>query len=696
MTKLKTPIAYLKGVGPARAELLQQELGIFFFEDLLYHFPFRHIDRSVIHSITSLIESPVHVQVQGRITNIKELGQGKAKRLTAKLQDETGSIELVWFKGAKWFKKWLEPNKSYLVYGRVTSYNRKLNIAHPEMEESNKTKLNALGLQSVYPLTEKLKSRKIDHKVLGQLIDNLFAIKDLDIPNFIPEEIRQKTNIGNRKEQLYRIHKPRTYEDVQIAQYYIKFEELFTLQMGIQKKRLVTRKIEGVSFEHVGKSFNAYFHDVLKFELTQAQKRVIKEIRQDMRSGFQMNRLLQGDVGSGKSIVAVLTMLIAIDNGFQCALMAPTEILAQQHFEGFQEELEHIGVRSALLTGSVKGKARKEILAQLEAGEIHILFGTHALIEDPVIFNNLGYVVIDEQHRFGVAQRARLHRKGSIPPHVLVMTATPIPRTLAMTIYGDLEVSVIDELPGGRKPIKTAHRWESNRLAIVGFLKRQIKEGRQVYVVFPLIEESETLDYQNLLDGFDHLLHHFPRPEFQVGMLHGKMSPADKEAVMERFKNNEIQILASTTVIEVGVNVPNATVMVIENAEKFGLAQLHQLRGRVGRGGHQSYCILRTGNKLSDQGRERIGAMVRTTDGFELAEIDLKLRGPGDLEGTQQSGLLALKMASIVHDSGILQSAKISAFELLKEDPNLLNEKNRALRMELNSRKGGIDWSTIS
>jgi len=688
-------IEFLKGVGPQRAEILQKELGIFTFTDLLNHFPFRYVDRTQIYKIADVREDMPHIQLKGILSNLREQGKPRQKRLTATFSDESGSIDLVWFKGVNWLKNNLTSGKTYILFGKPTQFNRKLNIAHPELETEDKS-LAQPRFQAVYPSTEKLRNRKIDNRQMINMMLNLFEHASCSIPEILPLEVVKKLKLINRELAYKWIHFPSNHDEMNAALNRLKFEEFYILQLSIQRLRIKRQSFKGLVFSKVGDHFNKFYHEQLSFELTEAQKRVIREIRADLGSGHQMNRLLQGDVGSGKSIVAFLCLLLAIDNGYQASLMAPTEILANQHFIGFKDRLEAIGVTSALLTGSTKTAARKKILADLAEGKIDILMGTHALIEQPVVFQKQGLVIIDEQHRFGVAQRAGLWQKSDSPPHVLVMTATPIPRTLAMTVYGDLDVSKIDELPGGRKPVVTAHRKESHRLRVRGFMKEEIDKGRQVYVVFPLIEESETLDYKNLNEGFDHIVDFFKRPTYQVDMLHGKMKAVDKEAAMKRFKDGVCDILVSTTVIEVGINVPNATVMVIESAEKFGLAQLHQLRGRVGRGGEQSYCILMTGHKLSAVARERLQAMVTTSDGFQIAEFDLKLRGPGDIEGTRQSGLLDLKLASITRDEGILIAARNEARLTLEKDPQLRLQEHSALLSFIRASKGYQDWSRIS
>lgn len=685
----------MKGVGPQRAELLQKELGIFTFNDLLHHFPFRYIDRTKIHQVNELQPDMPYVQLKGVLSNLSLQGKPRQQRLTARFSDESGRVDLVWFRGVKWLSTALKSNQTYLLFGKPSIFNGKINIAHPELESPD-SQLGLPQFQPVYPNTEILRNRKIDNKVYRKLFTTLFENPQFSIPEILPDSILSRQQLIDRSLAFKWVHNPGNAKEMNLALERLKFDEFFVLQASILRLKKNRTAFKGMVFNKIGEKFNAYYSGQMEFDLTNAQKRVIKEIRADIGSGKQMNRLLQGDVGSGKSIVAFLSMLIALDNGYQAALMAPTEILATQHYEGFKDKLDAIGVQAALLTGSTKKKERTRILGGLESGEIDILIGTHALIEDPVQFKNQGMVIIDEQHRFGVAQRAKLWQKAQFPPHVLVMTATPIPRTLAMTVYGDLDVSKIDELPGGRKPIKTAHRWESHRLRVRGFIKEQVDAGRQVYIVFPLIEESETLDYKNLQEGFDHLLEYFERPKYQIDMLHGRMKPEEKDAVMDRFKNGVSHILVSTTVIEVGINVPNATVMVIESSEKFGLAQLHQLRGRVGRGSEQSYCILMTGNKLTKVAKERLGAMVKTTDGFEIAEYDLKLRGPGDIEGTRQSGLLDLKLASIVKDEALLERAREEAFLVLEKDADLLLPEHQRLREYIRQVKGFVDWSRVS
>ncbi len=668
---LQTPIEFLKGVGPQRAELLREELGVRTYFDLLNHFPFRYVDRSQYHEIKDLPQVDTHVQIKGRIIQVAETGGGRQKKLLAKFQDETGMIELVWFQGAKWIKPLLKVGVEYQVFGRPKIFGNTWNIPHPEIVEW-KDVLIKTGLQAVYSSTEKLTSKGLHSKGIEKLMASLLPqIKGM-IGETLSPEIIHRHNLMKREHAYMLIHMPQTQQDFINARYRLKFEELFFLQLELlMRKQIGMQRSKGFVFSEVGDLFNTFYEKHLPFDLTNAQKRVIKEIRKDFLSGQHMNRLLQGDVGSGKTLVALLTMLIGVGNGFQAALMAPTEILANQHYETIRELLSQLPIQVHLLTGSTVKKERTVIHNDLQEATCHLLIGTHALLEDTVQFKNLGIVVIDEQHRFGVAQRAKMWKKNILPPHVLIMTATPIPRTLAMTFYGDLEVSVIDELPPGRKPITTVHRYESNRLRVFGFMKEEINKGRQIYIVYPLISESETLDFNNLLSGFEAISRAFPLPEYRVSMVHGKMKPSDKDFEMQRFVKGETQIMVATTVIEVGVNVPNASVMIIESAERFGLSQLHQLRGRVGRGSDQSYCILMTGYELSKDSLKRMETMVSTNDGFEIAEVDLQLRGPGDLMGTQQSGTLELKIADLSRDGQLVSMARDTARELLKEDPSL-------------------------
>tara|TARA_R110002049_G_scaffold140124_1_gene301097 strand:- start:543 stop:2642 length:2100 start_codon:yes stop_codon:yes gene_type:complete len=670
---LQTPIVYLKGVGPNRAETLQSELGIHTYQDLINLFPNRYIDKTQYYKIGQLQRTSSDVQIVGKIVNIKTVEQKKGKRLVAKFIDDTGEMELVWFRGQKWIRENLKLNIPYVIFGKVNWFNGTFSMPHPEMElwEDHEKGLK-IYMQPVYPSTEKLANKGITNRVTNKLIQQLFLETKGRFKETLSPGLISELSLISKAEALFNIHFPKNQELLAKAQFRLKFEELFYIQLQLISKNLMHKqKIKGYNFDKVGTLFKTFYEQHLPFELTNAQKRVIKEIRADLGSNAQMNRLLQGDVGSGKTIVALMTMLLAIDNGFQACLMAPTEILANQHFMGIKDLLGNIGVNTALLTGSVKKSARKLIHEQLENGELHILIGTHALLEDKVAYNNLGLAIVDEQHRFGVAQRAKLWHKNDIPPHILVMTATPIPRTLAMSLYGDLDISTIDELPPGRKPIKTVHRYDSNRLKVFQFIRDEIKKGRQVYVVYPLIQESEALDYKDLMDGYESIARDFPMPDYQISIVHGKMKPADKDYEMERFVKGETQIMVATTVIEVGVNVPNASVMIIESAERFGLSQLHQLRGRVGRGADQSFCILMTGHKLSSDSKTRLETMVDTNDGFQIAEVDLKLRGPGDLMGTQQSGVQNLKIADIIKDNDILKTARYHALKILREDISL-------------------------
>ena len=691
---LITPIEYLKGVGPQRAEVLKKELGIYTFQDLIEYYPFRYVDRSEHHKIRDLVHLEGLAQLRGRITQFTESGTGRNKRLTAKFEDDTGMIDLVWFKGGSWIKKTLEVGKEIQVYGKPKLFANRWNIPHPEISSINKQEV---GFQPVYSSTERLSSMNLNTKGIEKIVRNLLSEDSMKFEEILPHDFRTKYRLVGRDLAVRGVHIPKTEQQVQAARFRLKFEELFFLQMELlMRKKIAIQKSKGFIFAKVGKKFNS-FYDVLPFDLTGAQKRVLKEIRRDMNTGHHMNRLLQGDVGSGKTLVALLSMLLGIDNDFQAALMAPTEILAIQHFESISEFLEGLDVKVALLTGSTKKKDRIVLHEQLLNGEIDILIGTHALLEDVVQFKNLGLVVIDEQHRFGVKQRARMWKKNTTPPHVLIMTATPIPRTLAMTFYGDLDVSVIDELPLGRKPITTLHKKDANRLRVFGFLKEEIAKGRQVYIVYPLIHESETLDFNNLMDGYEAISRTFPLPDYRVSIVHGKMKPEDKEFEMNRFAKGETQIMVATTVIEVGVNVPNASVMIIESAERFGLSQLHQLRGRVGRGAEKSYCILMTGDKISPDTKKRIDTMVRTNDGFEISEVDLQLRGPGDLLGTQQSGLLELKIANLSKDGHVVELARNAAKEILTADPLLEKTEYAGIRSKLNSMlRSRPNWGKIA
>ncbi|AXT58597.1 ATP-dependent DNA helicase RecG [Aquimarina sp. AD1] len=677
---LQTPIDYLKGVGPSRADLLRTELGVHTCQDLVNLFPNRYIDKTNYYKISELQRTSAEVQMVGKIVHIKMVEQKRGKRLVAKFIDDTGEMELVWFRGHKWIKENLKLNTPYVIFGKTKYYNG-FSMPHPEMELLSEHEKNLkVMMQPVYPSTEKLSNRGITNRVLSKMMQQLFLDTKARFYDTLSEEIRSELKLIHKSEAILNIHFPKNQELLAKAQYRLKFEELFYIQLQLITKKLIRKqKIKGFPFTEVGDYFTNFYNNHLPFELTNAQKRVIKEIRKDIGSSAQMNRLLQGDVGSGKTIVALMTMLLAIDNGFQACLMAPTAILANQHYQGIVELTQELDINVRLLMGSSKAKERREIHQELEEGTLHILIGTHAVLEDKVKFKNLGLAIIDEQHRFGVAQRSKLWHKNTYPPHILVMTATPIPRTLAMSLYGDLDISVIDELPPGRKSIKTVHRYDSNRLKVFKFIAEEIQKGRQIYVVYPLIQESEALDYKDLMDGYESIARSFPTPSYQISIVHGKMKPADKDYEMERFVKGETNIMVATTVIEVGVNVPNASVMIIESAERFGLSQLHQLRGRVGRGAEQSFCILMTSHKLSSDSKTRLETMVRTNDGFDIAEVDLKLRGPGDIMGTQQSGVLNLKIADIVRDNDVLQTARYYAMKILKEDPALSLEKNKVL-----------------
>lgn len=696
---LSTPIEYLKGVGPIRAELLKKEIGIFMFEDLLTFYPFRYVDRSQFSTINQISEESGYVQLCGKLKGLKTIGEGRAKRLSGYLEDETGELELVWFQGLKWVTEKIKPNLDYIVFGKPTYFAGRFNMAHPEIEAVNDEENQPIiTLQPFYNSSEKLKTKGLDSRGIAKLTKVLVLQLAGNVPETLSESIIRKFDFISKENAYRNIHHPEDEILLSKAQTRLKFEELFFIQLGLLKQKYVrTTKSQGHVFQVVGENFNTFYKNYLPFELTGAQKRVIKEIRADCGSGRQMNRLMQGDVGSGKTVVALMCMLLAIDNDFQACMMAPTEILAQQHFTSISRLLAQMPIKVDLLTGSSKSSERKNLRKKLLSGENQILIGTHALIEDTVVFKNLGFVVIDEQHRFGVEQRAMMWTKNIIPPHVLVMTATPIPRTLAMTVYGDLDYSAIDELPPGRKPIQTFHFYDSKRAQLFNFLKLKIKEGRQVYIVYPLINESEKLDLKDLMDGYESISRSFPLPEYAISIVHGQMKPEAKDYEMQRFVKGETQIMVATTVIEVGVDVPNASVMVIENAERFGLSQLHQLRGRVGRGADQSYCILMTGFKLTSDARTRIETMVKTTDGFEIAEVDMKLRGPGDMQGTQQSGVLDLKIADIIKDEKILKSARNLAMEILDADPELQKPENEILSGRLiQIRKQHHDWSRIS
>ena len=696
---LDRPIEYLKGIGPQRAEVLKKELNIFLYKDLLTYFPFRYVDRTKFHTISEAADEMPFIQLRGFLLKMDLVGQKSTKRLVVLFKDNTGIIELVWFKSYNWVSKQLKLGSEYIVFGKPSLFNGKFNIPHPEISVITEDLLKQQSaFQSVYNSTEKLKLFGLDSEGIRKAQRNLLIqLQITDIQENLSNELINDYHLMSRFEAFKFIHFPNSNKQIKEATLRLKFEELFYIQLRLLKiNKIRANTVKGFVFSKVGILFNDFFKLHLPFELTNAQKRVIKEIRLDMGSGRQMNRLLQGDVGSGKTLVALMSMLLALDNDFQTCLMAPTEILAQQHFETFKHFLKSINIKVALLTGSSKIKNRRIIHQQLLDGEINILIGTHALIEDVVQFKNLGLVVIDEQHRFGVAQRAKLRAKNSCPPHMLIMTATPIPRTLAMTFYGDLDTSIIDELPPGRKPIKTIHYLETHRLRVIGFIKEQIALGKQIYVVYPLIKESEKLDYQNLQQGYDDLVQEFKPPNYQISILHGKLTHDQKEFEMRRFIEHQTQIMVATTVIEVGVNIANASVMIIESAERFGLSQLHQLRGRVGRGADQSYCVLMTGYKLGQDSRLRMETMVRTNDGFEISEVDLKLRGPGDIEGTQQSGVLDLKLANLAQDGQILQLARQAAQSILDEDVNFELEKNKVFENELFLlQKNKPNWSKI-
>lgn len=693
---LDTSIEFIKGVGPAKAKLLQNELGIFTFNDLLQYYPFRYEDRTQFHKISELTPELPTVQFIASIVNIQTIGVGRRTRLAAVAKDDTGRIDLVWFKGVSWMAKNLQPGVQYVIFGKPTKFGSKLNIAHPEIEVVTQSNSNSGKFRPVYPTTEKLKAKYVDSKAIARMVLTIIKQSISHINDSIPAEIVHRLKLMPKAEALFHIHFPQSLQTLEKASIRLKFEELFYIQIQLLSiKSGRAKKFIGKVFDDTTLLTN-YYNEHLPFELTNAQKRVIKEIYRDMKSGVQMNRLLQGDVGSGKTIVAFICMLMAIGGGTQAAFMAPTEILAEQHYQGLKPFAKAMGLQIAKLTGSTKNSERKKLHLALETGVLHVLVGTHALLEEKVQFKELGLAVVDEQHRFGVAQRSKLWSKNKdLFPHVLVMTATPIPRTLAMTLYGDLDVSVIDELPAGRIPIKTIHYYESKRLKVNGFIKQQVELGRQVYIVFPLVEESEKLDLKAVTDGYENMRRSFP--EYHVSIVHGRAKSADKAFEMERFVKGETQIMVATTVIEVGVDVPNATVMIIENAERFGLAQLHQLRGRVGRGSDQSYCILMSDVKLSVDARTRIKTMVRTNNGFEIADTDLKLRGPGDLMGTQQSGVLDLKIADLAKDAAIVQLARDVASDLIANDKELVKPEHQALKMQIQSlKKTNSNWSVIS
>lgn len=696
---LSQPIEYLKGVGPQRADLLKKELGLFTYQDLLYLFPYRHIDKTSVTKIEDLNPAVEYAQVQGRLWYFETVGGGSAKRLQAYLKDDTGVIELTWFKGMNWVEKMLKQDEVYNAFGKIGFFMDKPQIVHPELEPVTDPRAAVKSfLEPVYPTTEKLKAKGLGGRQIGKLTAALFSLlRETELEENLPQYLLERLKLVSRFEALRHIHFPASAAAYDGAVRRLKFEELFISQVRLAMVRIERhRKSKGVVFEKVGDLFNAFYHNHLPFQLTGAQKRVLKEIRTDTGSGHQMNRLLQGDVGSGKTIVALLAMLMAIDNGYQCCMMAPTEILSQQHYATVSRMVEGLPLQVTLLTGSTPAKDRKVIHKGLVEGYVQIVIGTHALIEETVQFKNLGLAIVDEQHRFGVEQRSKLWKKAALPPHILVMTATPIPRTLAMTAYGDLDYSIMNELPPGRQPITTVHRFDTARHKVLEFVKSEIDNGRQAYVVFPLIEESAKMDYENLMSGYENIKAFFPEPKYWISMVHGRQSWELKEANMQRFKSGDTQLLVGTTVIEVGVDVPNATVMVIESAEKFGLSQLHQLRGRVGRGAEKSYCVLITSTELGAEARERMKTMVQTANGFEIAEKDLELRGPGDIEGTRQSGVLNFRLASLVNDKAILDAAKKLAEEMVEKDPELLSPENSPLKMYLLSLKGKTPWSKIS
>jgi len=696
---MQTEIAYLKGVGPERERLLKEELNIKTFQDLLHFFPNRYIDRSRFHPINQLPNTNAEVQIKGVITSIEYVQQKRGKRMVAHFQDETGSMQLVWFRGYQWLRDSMRLNQPYVIFGRINWFKGQASMPHPEMELEHVFQQGVkAAFYPIYPSSEKLINKGVSQRVIQKLVASLLQNKEGEFSETLPSYLLNHFKLISKKEALHQVHYPSTQNLLSRAQMRLKFEEFFYMQLQlILKNHQRKQKIKGHVFAAVGSVFRNFFDNHLPFTLTEAQKRVVKEIRTDLGTGRQMNRLLQGDVGSGKTIVALLSMLIAIDNGFQGTLVAPTEILAQQHYHSLKSLLEGTGIHCALLTGSSSKKERIVLHQALESGELSILVGTHAVFEEKVQFHNLGLAIIDEQHRFGVAQRAKLWQKNDIPPHVLVMTATPIPRTLAMSIYGDLDISLIDTLPPGRKPIKTLHRYDNNRLAVFGFVKEQIKLGRQVYIVYPLIQESETLDYKDLMDGYESISRSFPPPKHQISIVHGKMKSEDKAYEMERFVQGKTQIMVATTVIEVGVNVPNASVMIIESAERFGLSQLHQLRGRVGRGSEQSYCILMSGSKLSEEGKTRLQTMVKSNDGFEIAEVDLRLRGPGNLMGTQQSGVLQLKIADVIKDTELLKAARDTAQQIIKKDSAFNNKDHQVIKRTLSALRFDSNiWNFIS
>jgi ATP-dependent DNA helicase RecG len=696
---LDTPVEYLKGVGPKRAELLRKELGVATYIDLLTYYPFRYVDRSRFLKISEVVNDTAYIQVRGKVAGAQLIGKGGGTRYVITLRDDSGTMDLLWFQGINWIKDKYPVGTELIAFGKPSLFNGKFNMPHPELELASEYYSSpADPLHPLYNTSDKIKQKGINSKAISRMVKQLISQLQGVIPETLPDEILDEYKLVSREEAFINIHYPANLDLLGKAEARLRFEELFFIQIKLLRFKLTrNQRVRGLVFSHIGQCFNEFYSNCLPFSLTGAQKKVIREIRVDLGSGRQMNRLLQGDVGSGKTLVALMCMLIALDNGCQACLMAPTEILANQHYNTISRFLAGMDVKVDLLTGSTKAAQRKQLHRLLESGELHILIGTHALIEDTVQFSNLGLVVIDEQHRFGVEQRARLWNKSATPPHVLVMTATPIPRTLAMTVYGDLDYSVIDELPPGRKPIKTYHFFENGHEKVYNFMRQQISQGRQIYVVYPLIEESETLDLKNLQEGFEHLENIFPRPAYRLSMIHGRMKPEDKDAEMQKFIRGETHIMVATTVIEVGVDVPNASVMVIENAERFGLSQLHQLRGRVGRGADQSHCILMTGFKLTSDARTRIETMVRTSDGFEIADVDLKLRGPGDLEGTQQSGIMELKLANLIRDEKVLRIARTFAQRILDQDPELKLDNHKRILNQLNYlNRRKTDWARIS
>jgi len=696
---LITPIDYLKGVGPNRADLLKSELKVFTYKDLLYNFPFRYIDKTKYHKISELENTNSYVQIIGKFIDLKYSSNSKVKRLIGIFSDENDEIEIVWFKGTKWIEKSIQLNKKYVVYGKLNSFNNRFSIVHPEseiLEKHNKSLKNSL--LPIYSSTELLSSKGINNKLLRDLVYNIFENSEKTIKENLNRNLNEKYKLIPKYEALFNIHFPKNQLQLSKAQFRLKYEEFFFIQLQFVFKNLINKnKFKGFNFSKVGQFFNDFYNNNLEFELTNAQKNVIRDIRKDFSTNSQMNRLLQGDVGSGKTIVALLSCLIAIDNNYQTTIIAPTEILAQQHYNSIKSSVEGLKINVEILTGSSTKKERISLFDDLKSGQINILIGTHAVLEDKVIFKNLGLAIIDEQHRFGVAQRSKLWKKNNTPPHILVMTATPIPRTLAMSVYGDLDISIIDELPPGRKLIKTVHRTDKNRLKVFRFLKDEIKKGRQIYIVYPLIEESKKMDYKDLMDGYESIVREFPKENYQISILHGKMKNEDKSYEMKRFKNGETQIMVSTTVIEVGVNIPNASVMVIESAERFGLSQLHQLRGRVGRGSENSFCILMSKYKISNEAKIRIKTMCNTNDGFKISEVDMNLRGPGNILGTQQSGLLNFKIADIIKDQDILELARQDAKSLITNDPQLRHTDNQEIKNEyIKLNKDSILWKHIS